>query len=122
EEYIERSKTYRDAVAQEGSRFICDGQTILIHSYSRAVMCLLKKAADQNKRFQVYVTESRPDSSGVHAAEELAAYDIPTKVILDTTVGYIIEKVDLVLVGAEGVVENGGLINKVGLECNQRAK
>lgn len=26
---------------------------------------------------------------------------------------YIMEKVDLVIVGAEGVVENGGIINKV---------
>jgi len=29
-------------------------------------------------------------------------------------VSYIMEKVDLVLVGAEGVVESGGVINKVG--------
>lgn len=28
--------------------------------------------------------------------------------------GYIMERVDLVIVGAEGVVENGGMVNKVG--------
>jgi len=28
-------------------------------------------------------------------------------------VSYIMEKIDLVLVGAEGVVESGGIINKV---------
>ena len=33
--------------------------------------------------------------------------------ILDAAVGYIIEKVDMVLVGAEGVVESGGIINQV---------
>ena len=27
------------------------------------------------------------------------------------------EKVDLVIVGAEGVVESGGIINKVGQSC-----
>lgn len=27
---------------------------------------------------------------------------------------YVLEKVDLVIVGAEGVVESGGIINKVG--------
>lgn len=32
---------------------------------------------------------------------------------------YIMEKVDLVIVGAEGVVENGGIINKIG--TNQMA-
>lgn len=33
--------------------------------------------------------------------------------IMDGAVGYIMDQVDLVLVGAEGVVENGGLINQV---------
>ena len=28
---------------------------------------------------------------------------------------YIMEKVDMVLVGAEGVVESGGIVNKVNL-------
>lgn len=28
---------------------------------------------------------------------------------------YVLEKVDLVIVGAEGVVESGGIINKVSL-------
>lgn len=30
---------------------------------------------------------------------------------------YIMEKVDLVIVGAEGVVESGGIINKVSFAC-----
>lgn len=34
--------------------------------------------------------------------------------ILDAAVGHYIEKVDMVLVGAEGVVENGGIINQIG--------
>lgn len=34
--------------------------------------------------------------------------------ILDTAVGYVIDKIDLVLVGSEAVVESGGLINAVG--------
>lgn len=32
---------------------------------------------------------------------------------MDSSVAYIMDKVDLVLVGAEGIVENGGIINKV---------
>ena len=33
--------------------------------------------------------------------------------ILDAAVGYFMGRMDLVLVGAEGVVENGGIINQV---------
>ena len=44
---------------------------------------------------------------------DLQEMGIPSVLILDAAVGYILEKVDLVLVGAEGVVESGGIINKV---------
>ena len=46
--------------------------------------------------------------------KELTESGIPTTVILDAAVGYVMEKVDMVLCGAEGVVESGGIINKVG--------
>ena len=44
---------------------------------------------------------------------ELVNSGIPCTVILDSAVGYIMEQVDCVMVGAEGVVESGGIINKV---------
>ena len=40
--------------------------------------------------------------------------NIPCKVIYDSAVGCKMEDVDMVMVGAEGVVESGGIINKVG--------
>jgi translation initiation factor eIF-2B subunit alpha len=39
---------------------------------------------------------------------------IPTRLIVDTAIGVVMDSVDLVLVGAEGVMENGGVVNKVG--------
>lgn len=39
---------------------------------------------------------------------------IPCALIPDTSIGYTIEKVDFVIVGAEGVVRNGGIINQIG--------
>jgi translation initiation factor eIF-2B subunit alpha len=44
---------------------------------------------------------------------ELQASGIPCAAVLDSAVGFILDKVDLVFVGAEGVVENGGIINQV---------
>ena len=46
-------------------------------------------------------------------ADELRAHGLSVTVILDASVGYIMEQIDVVMVGAEGVVENGGIINKV---------
>ena len=39
---------------------------------------------------------------------------IPTVLILDAAVGYVMSDIDIVLVGAEAVVESGGIVNKVG--------
>lgn len=47
-------------------------------------------------------------------AKELLAAGIPVTLILDSGVGFIMEKVDMLLVGAEGVVESGGIINYIG--------
>lgn len=44
---------------------------------------------------------------------DLRKYNIPCTLILDSAISYIIEKIDAVLLGAEGVCENGGIINRV---------
>ncbi|CAG8445088.1 7772_t:CDS:10 [Dentiscutata erythropus] len=111
---VEKAAAVREKIGDLGVQFIKDDATILIHSYSRVVMLLLQRAAACKKRFKVYVTESRPLQLGIGAAKVLCKSGIPATVIYDTAVGYIIDKVDAVFVGAEGVVENGGLINAIG--------
>ncbi|TPX72734.1 S-methyl-5-thioribose-1-phosphate isomerase [Spizellomyces sp. 'palustris'] len=103
---------FRERAADKGLQFIKDDAVILVHSYSRAVMMLLQKARQANKRFKVFVTETRPTTSG--AVVELRAANIPAELILDAAVGSIIDRVDMVIVGAEGVVQNGGVINQIG--------
>ncbi|XP_073696962.1 translation initiation factor eIF2B subunit alpha [Garra rufa] len=118
---IERGKLFlkkislsRGKVGKLCHTFIKDGAKILTHSSSRVVLKVLENAAADNKRFTVYVTESQPDSAGELMAQKLRELNIPVTVVLDAAVGYIMEKVDLVIVGAEGVVESGGVINKIG--------
>lgn len=45
--------------------------------------------------------------------QSLTKLGISCTVILDSAVGYVMEHVDMVMVGAEGVAESGGVINKV---------
>ena len=49
----------------------------------------------------------------INAVKQFKAAGIPTAIILDCAVGAFMDQVDLVIVGAEGVMENGGIINKV---------
>jgi translation initiation factor eIF-2B subunit alpha len=62
----------------------------------------------------VIVTEGRPDEAGLTMARALDEMRIPVTVALDSAVGYTMERVDMVLVGAEAVAESGGVINKLG--------
>lgn len=111
---VEKASGQKQRIVIHASPFIRDGSTILIHSYSRVVMMILIASAKRNKRFQVLVTESRSsDISAARAINELKAHGIPSFIIMDCAVSYFMGKVDMVLVGAEGVVENGGLINQV---------
>ena len=106
-------------------------QVIMTHSYSRVVVQSLIQAARQRKRFQVVVTESRPVGLhsiitrcllkqprlqfglGVKTHALLTRAGIPCQIILDSAVCYVINKVDMVMLGAEALAENGGCVHSV---------
>ncbi|CAN7982726.1 unnamed protein product [Ixodes hexagonus] len=112
--FLRKMHDARPKIAGLVAPFLLDHCTILTHSFSRVVRDTLLKAADSNKHFHVYVTESAPDHSGRELYETLEKRGISTTLIVDAAVGYIMEKVDMVLLGAEGVAESGGIINKIG--------
>jgi translation initiation factor eIF-2B subunit alpha len=107
------SMAARNKIATNGQQFIRDGMVVLTHGYSRVVYSLLIEAA-KDKHFEIVVLEGRPDGGGAKAAQLYAAAGIPVRVVLDLAMGTVLETCDLVIVGAEGVVENGGVVNKVG--------
>ncbi|EJT96624.1 nagb/rpia/CoA transferase-like protein [Dacryopinax primogenitus] len=121
-EIVEQGRAYvnqlptesRSKISKFALGFIQDDAVILTHSYSRVVMQALLAAHRARKRISVYVTEARPRSLGVKTVASLERAQIPCTLIFDTAVAYIMDKVDLVLVGSEAVVESGGLINAVG--------
>jgi len=112
--FADISHAARHTLAQHGKRFITDGATVLVHGYSRVVLTLLKAAALDARRFSVVCTEGRPDSTGAQMARELRALGVPVTMILDSAMAYKLGDCSMVLVGAEGVVESGGIINKLG--------
>lgn len=106
----------RDKIAQQAWPFIPEGATVMTHGWSRVVASILERAVSAGRQFDVLILEGRPDAAGVKAANCYARESkIPVKVVLDAAMAYcIMEQVDLVLVGAEGVLENGAVVNKLG--------
>lgn len=104
----------KERVATLASRFIAKTTKILMHSRSMTVLACLKNAHKENKNIFVYVTESRPDSSGRQMCDLLTKEGIKNQLVMDASIGIYLEKVDMVMVGAEGVCSSGGILNKVG--------
>lgn len=104
----------RDRIAVTASEFILPNSTVLTTGWSRVVAAILLEAA-KTKHFAVVILEGRPDAAGARAAQCYAAEtNIPVTVVADSAMAFILERVDMVLTGADAVVENGGVVNKLG--------
>ncbi|KAH1066324.1 hypothetical protein J1N35_031311 [Gossypium stocksii] len=114
EKFGEISCKARRIIAMLSRDFIFDGCTILVHGFSRVVLEVLKTAAENKKHFRVLCTEGRPDRTGLRFSNELAKLDVAVKLLIDSAVAYTMDEVDMVLFGADGVVESGGIINMMG--------
>ncbi|KAK5649918.1 hypothetical protein RI129_000947 [Pyrocoelia pectoralis] len=112
--FLNKLNASRNKIKKLACQFIVDGSRILTHSRSRVVLHALKEAAEQNRYFEVFVTKSAPDDSGERMYNDLRELKIPCTLIMDAAIGYIMESVDFVMVGAEAVVESGGIVNKIG--------
>jgi translation initiation factor eIF-2B subunit alpha len=104
----------RDRIAGQAADFIPNNSTVLTHGWSRVVAGVLLEAA-KTKHFDLIILEGRPDAAGAKAAQFYSKEgQIPVRLVLDAAMGSVMEQVDLVLTGAEAVVENGGVVNKLG--------
>ncbi len=112
-QFADISLSARAHIAEIGHSFIQEGNTVLIHGISRVVTTLLLLAA-RNTHFNVIATEGRPGNACTELALQLSQAGIPVHLVPDSAVGVFMENVHMCLVGAEGVMENGGIINKVG--------
>lgn len=112
--FIESSAKAVEIIAQIGSRRIMDGDAIMTHCNSSAVVGMLKEAHGQGKKIKVYATESRPWRQGLITVRELSEAGIDVTLIIDSAVRMVMSKVDKVFVGADTIASNGALINKIG--------
>lgn len=114
--FIEEQKKSLKKIAEIGSRLIEEKDTILTHCQSDTVEGMLIKAHRDGLKFDVVCTETRPRHQGYLTARMLKKNGIPVTLVVDSAVNYIMKKleVDKVFVGADAVMVNGDVINKIG--------
>lgn len=130
--FVDRAKAAREKIAAFGKNFVRDGTTVLTNGGSRVVGALLKSAAESSNssgrgsiRFKVIYVVSADDKE-TESTQNIAALrerDIPVATIPPTAIAYCLDQVTQCFVGAEGVVENGGVVSRLGTyQCALLAK
>jgi eIF-2B alpha/beta/delta-like uncharacterized protein len=113
DELIDKSRKTLTKISEYANELIAEGDTILTHSYSNTVLGCLIRAA-KTKKIDVIVTESRPSMEGRETAYALAKEGINVTLIVDAAVGTVITNVDKVIVGADSILPDNSIVNKIG--------
>ena len=113
------------AMGAHGATLVPDDARILTHCNAGALatagygtaLGVVRAAAEQGKRVAVFADETRPFLQGARlTAWELVKDGIDTTVITDNMAGAMmrLERIDLVVVGADRIAANGDVANKIG--------
>jgi translation initiation factor eIF-2B subunit delta len=102
-----------EMIAQRTLSLLPEGCTVLTHSRSSTVLAALQLAATHGRLAEVVCTESRPSYEGRTTAATLSQEGIRTTLITDSAAAHFMGRVNLVMVGADSVSEDG-LVNKMG--------
>ena len=119
-------KQYQDIdqkIVHFGTQLIGSQSLILTHCHSGTVEKILLKAYQQ-KKFSVINTETRPLFQGHITALNLSAAGIPVTMIVDSAAPSFLAnqndfqnnqmKIDQVIIGADALLYDGSVINKIG--------
>lgn len=88
--------------------------TVLTHSASETVTKALRAASRAGTLSRVVVAEGRPGMEGRELARQLAAEGVEVLLVVDAALGLHAREADVALVGADAVLGDGSVVNKVG--------
>jgi ribose 1,5-bisphosphate isomerase len=112
--FIRDSLQALDRIGEFGAHHIADGDVILTHCNSEAALACITAAHRKGKEITVFATEVRPGNQGLITIKTLNQAGITTQYIVDSAAHFFMNEVDMVIVGADAVMVNGAVVNKIG--------
>ena len=109
DDVIEAIQTAPDGMAAAARRAVPTG-TLMTYAYSSSVIELLARL----KPRRVIVSETRPSHEGLRMARELVAQGISMTLITEAQMALFAQEADAAVVGAETILPEGDLINRIG--------
>lgn len=105
------SNAATEAAVERATAKLRSAEVVLTHSRSSTVEAVLMRLAPPAR---VVATESRPGLEGHVLAQRIAAKGAEVELITEAQIGLMVPRVDAILVGADAILANGAVVNKVG--------
>jgi len=112
--FNENSQAKVQKIATVGANLLEEGDRVLTYDYSSTVTAVLRAAAEQSKRLNVVIPESRSLDGGRPILQEVTEMNHTALFITDVAMGHELRACHAVLVGAESLTADGGFWNTVG--------
>ncbi|MEE9182589.1 MAG: hypothetical protein V3U33_08495 [candidate division NC10 bacterium] len=109
----ERLTRAREKVAQHAIEALRGAKTVVTLSYSSDVFAALTHP-EGSDGLRVYVCESRPLQEGIQMASDLRRAGVDAVVVADAAGPTLVGRADAVVCGADSLLRDGGLVNKIG--------
>lgn len=123
EKIEEEEKESCKRIGKFGAELIRDGARILTYCNTGKLatpgigtaLGIVYTAKEEGKKVEVYVCETRPLLQGARlTAFELKEEGIPFTLITDNMIATVMNKIDIILVGADRIAKNYDVANKIG--------
>ncbi|WP_435097447.1 ribose 1,5-bisphosphate isomerase [Halorubrum sp. N11] len=112
--FVHQLDCAQDDLGQVGANRLADGDTVMTHCHSTDALACIEAAVEQGKSISAVVKETRPRQQGHITAEALRDAGVPVTLIVDSAARRYLDEVDHVVVGADSIAADGGVINKIG--------
>ncbi|MFU8866674.1 ribose 1,5-bisphosphate isomerase [Natronococcus sp.] len=104
----------QERLGEVGANRLRDGDVVMTHCHSTDALSCVEAALDAGKHIEAIVKETRPRKQGHITAEQLREWDVPVTLVVDNAARRYLDDADHVLVGADSIAADGGVINKIG--------
>jgi len=114
EAFVRQLDRAQEDLGRVGANRLADGDTVMTHCHSTDALACIEAAVEQGKSISAVVKETRPRQQGHITAEALRDAGVPVTLIVDSAARRYLDEVDHVVVGADSIAADGGVINKIG--------
>lgn len=99
---------------EKNKKYLKKFKVLTTLSYSKTLLEILKVWYKENPSLEIFILESRPMFEGRIFAKELIKIGFNCNLVVDAMMNYAVQNSDAVIIGADQILKNGNVVNKVG--------